>query len=517
MTTTTPETISSQDAAAEIMRRRAARGSLIQFAQYVRAGYIVDPMHQLIADTLDQVVEGKINRLMIYAPPQTGKTELTSVIFPCYWLAKHPNSPVILASYAADLALSKSRDARQIVESYEYQLLFGTKSGSANPIDTSKDSRAVDDWRLVAPHRGGMRAVGVGGGLTGFPGGIGILDDPIKGWKEAQSKVVREAAWDWYRSVFRTRMWEGAPIIIIMTRWNQADVAGKLIDSAPGDWHVLRIAALAETQEERDKSNKLLSLPEGLPDPLGRQPGESASPSRFSVAALEATRTDVGSLMWGSMYMGVPRNAEGNRFKRDWFEGDGHIVPPLPPHVRDIRRVRYWDKAGTEGSGKFTAGVLLAYFEGRLYIEHIVRGQWSAFNRERIMKETAERDALLYGKSGVEIWIEQEPGSGGKESAEATIRNLMGFRIRKDLPTGSKDARLEPFAAQAEAGNVYLVRGLWNADFVDEMLAIPNGTYRDQADAVAGAFNMLFSSRKSNTGRQYKHDLWKSNKKTSGP
>jgi predicted phage terminase large subunit-like protein len=97
----------------------------------------------------------------------------------------------------------------------------------------------------------------------------------------------------------------------------------------------------------------------------------------------------------------------------------------------------------------------------------------------------------------VTIYVEQEPGSGGKESADATVRNLKGFIIKKDRPTGDKDTRLGPFEVQAEAGNVRLVRGAWNQDFIEEMIAIPNGTHRDQGDAAAGAFNRLTDTKPS--------------------
>jgi len=135
----------------------------------------------------------------------------------------------------------------------------------------------------------------------------------------------------------------------------------------------------------------------------------------------------------------------------------------------------------------------MAEANGIYYIEDVVRGQWSAGQRETVIKQTAQLDAQRYGNT-VQIWIEQEPGSGGKESAESTIRNLAGYPVFADRGTGDKDVRLEPFAAQAEAGNVCLVRGPWNGAYIDEMCAIPNSAYRDQADATAGAFNKLARS-----------------------
>ena len=329
-------------------------------------------------------------------------------------------------------------------------------------------------------------AAGVGGPITGHGARLGIIDDPFENWEQAQSPTIRDKVWEWWRTTFRTRIWEDGAIVLIMTRWHEDDLAGRLLREQADRWAVLRLPALAETQEERDENDRRLGLPTGRLDPLGRRPGEPLCPKRFSLEALEEIRRDVGPLAWAAEYQGVPRAPEGNRFKRHWFP----IVDAAPVQAR---RVRYWDKAGTAGGGAYTAGVLMAEAEGIYYIEDVVRGQWSAGQREQVIRQTAELDRQKYGNT-VQIWIEQEPGSGGKESAENTIRNLAGFPVFADRVTGDKDIRLEPFAAQAEAGNVRLVRGPWNGVYIEELCAIPNGPYRDQADATAGAFNRLTSA-----------------------
>jgi hypothetical protein len=171
---------------------------LLEFTSFTFPAYQAEPAHALIASTLDKVVVGEIMRLMIFAPPQHGKSELASVRLPAYWLGRRPNDPVILASYAASLAEAKSRQARQVVESQEFGLLF---PGTA----TRRDSRSVSHWEL-AGHRGGMLAAGVGGPVTGHGALLGIIDDPVENWQEAQSEVVRDTCWDWYRTTFRTRV-----------------------------------------------------------------------------------------------------------------------------------------------------------------------------------------------------------------------------------------------------------------------------------------------------------------------
>lgn len=464
----------------ELARRAAGRARLLDFARATWPGYRGEPAHELIAATLDRVVAGEIARLMIFAPPQHGKSELASVRLPAYWLGRRPDDPVLIASYAASLAVSKSRQAREIVGSGEYARLFPG-------VATRSDSRASDDWAL-AGRRGSVRAVGIGGGITGRGGLLGIIDDPVEDYAAARSETIRESTWEWYRTTFRTRIWERGAIVLIMTRWHEDDLAGRLLRSQPGQWRVLRLPAVAETQEERDLRNVRMGLPAGEPEPLGRAPGEALAPLRFSRAALDDLRQSVGELAWFAQYQGAPAAAEGTTFQRPWFP----IVEAAPAQAR---RVRYWDKAGTSGGGKRTAGVLMARApDGVYYVEHVLTGQWSAAEREPVILQTARADAARLGNV-VRVWVEQEPGSGGKESAESTIRTLAGFAVEADRVTGDKAVRAEPFAAQAKAGNVRLVSGAWNHAYLEEIVAFPNGAYSDQVDASSGAFNKLAPGR----------------------
>ncbi|GAB4528454.1 MAG: phage terminase large subunit [Anaerolineae bacterium] len=472
----------------ELYARRQARNNLIDFTTYTYPNYKPEPVHDLIAEYLDGVVAGDITRLMIVAPPQHGKSELVSVRLPAFWLGKRPNDPIILTSYGARLAENKSRQARDIIESPDYAALFGALSPQDVPVDMRQDSRAVNEWRL-ANHRGGMIAAGAGGPITGHGAMLGIIDDPFENWEQAQSLTYRNRVDEWFRGTFRTRIWEGGAIVLIMTRWHEDDLVGRLLARQGDKWEILRLPALAETQQERDDNNRRMGLGVGLPDPLGREPGEPLAPKRFSEPALQEIKIDVGGMVWGAEYQGAPRAPEGNRIKRAWLT----IVEASPAQGK---RIRYWDKAGTDGGGAYTAGVLVNKApDGLIYIEDVVRGQWEAGTREKTIRQTAEDDQARYGH--VTIYVEQEPGSSGKEAADFTIRNLAGFTVRKDPPSGSKDVRLEPFIAQAEAGNVRLVRGHWNADYIEELTLIPNSKYRDQADATSGAINKLPSRREA--------------------
>jgi predicted phage terminase large subunit-like protein len=215
-----------------------------------------------------------------------------------------------------------------------------------------------------------------------------------------------------------------------------------------------------------------------VPSRLEDNPHVDIAAYRRSLAELDdVTRAQ---LEWGDWDV-VPA---GDVFSRAWFDGQFVDVVDVP---MDAQRIRYWDKAGTRGAGAYTVGVRMARSrDGRYFFEDVVRGQWEAAEREPQIRATAEAD----GRS-VTVWQEQEPGSGGKESAQTTARNLVGFHVEWEPVTGDKATRARPFATQCKAHNVYIVRGPWNTTYLNELVAAPNGPYMDQVDASSGAFNKL--------------------------
>ncbi len=402
---------------------------------------------------LEAVTAGEILRLMIFEPPRHGKSEQVTIHYPAYRLERDPTLRVIIGSYNETLAARFSRRTRRIVEAR---------------LALSRERTAAVDWETERD--GGLRAVGVGGGITGHGGQLILVDDPIKNREEADSATYRERVWDWWRDDLYTRLEPGGAIILIMTRWHQDDLAGRILASedAP-NWTVVRLPALAE---------------EG--DPLGRQVGAALCPQRYDVAALAKIRLVLGEHSFAALYQQRPLPAEGGLFKAAWFaqrltEAE---VGPLEALVR------YWDKAASAGQGDYTVGVLMGRSaEGRYVVLDVVRGRWETFERERVIVSTAARDRERWGE--VAIWLEQEPGSGGADSARATIRALSGHVVRAETATGQKTARAEPLAAQAGAGNVLVVRAAWNAAWIDELCIFPHGEHDDQVDASSGAFNKL--------------------------
>ena len=410
-----------------------------------------------ICAALERVVLGRTQRLIINVPPRSGKTEVAVVNFMAWGMGLFPDSEFIHASYSKRLATANTYAVRALMQSQEYRLLFPWTA-------LQDDSRAKDEFRTA---QGGIiYATGSDGTITGYGagkmrdgfGGAIIVDDPHKAG-EAASPVMRANVIDWFQTTMETRKNRpDTPIILVMQRLHEDDLSGFLLGGGNGEeWDHVVIPAIGD--------DGLSFWEEQFPlEDLRRR--EAANPYVFA-----------------GQFQQIPAPKGGGMFPVDRFQVVEH--PPAPSDIADS--VRYWDKAGTADGGAFTAGALMHKLkDGRFCISDVRRGQWGALDREKMIRQTAELD----GKA-VRIAVEQEPGSGGKESAEATIRNLSGWIVKADKPTGDKEVRAEPYAAQVQGGNVQIVRGAWNRAFLDEHEMFPNGKFKDQVDAAGAAFGML--------------------------
>lgn len=457
----------------ELARRERACQSLLAFTQYTKPEFETNWHHEVLCAKLDQLVEGGIRRLMVFMPPRHGKSELVSRRFPAYILGKLPDTSIIGCSYGADLASMMNRDVQRIIDSPLYENLFPeTKLFGKNIRTVSQGSylRNSDIFEVVN-HSGVYRSAGIGGGITGMGFQFGIIDDPIKDPKEAESEVFRESVWEWYTGAFWNRQAKDARILLTTTRWHEDDLAGRLLSLAKLDpkadqWEVLKLPGICEDESLPHERRKL---------------GEALWPSRFDVNYFAAAKAN-NARQFEAMVQQNPTAREGNMFKVGKLE----FTDAAPV---DAKRCRYWDKGATSGAGDFTAGVKVARdTKGVIYIEDVKRGQWATDERDTEIKLTAELD----GRS-CEIGSEQEPGSSGKDAALAFVRLLAGYNVKTAPASGSKEVRADPFSSQVNAGNVKIVRGRWNAAFVEELRQFPQGKHDDQVDAASGAFNALFT------------------------
>lgn len=392
-------------------------------------------------------------------------------MYPAWILSRMPSARIICGSHTDTLVLDLSSKTRMIVESAKYQACYGkgSKRDKKLQVTIRDDQNTKGYW---ATDKGGFRFSCTVGGKTptGFHGHFLIVDDPIDPQK-VLSEIEVKAANEWMGNVISNRKVDSrvSVLLLIMQRLHQDDPTGNRL-SKKGAGKVKHICLPAE---ESDGVKP--------PELRDRYIGGLLDPIRLPLAILQEKMAGMGEFGYAGQYRQHPVPIGGGSFKTD------RIKFGLPPQ-KFKRLARYWDKAGTKDGGAYTVGFLMGLdFEGRFWILDIVRGQWEAFEREKIIRNTAIRDTRA-----TRIGVEQEPGSGGKESAQATVRRLAGFRVQADRPTGDKTVRAEPWAYQVNAGNVYIREDApWAQSLIEEMTYFPVGKYKDQVDAGSGAFSML--------------------------
>ncbi|TQE99544.1 MAG: hypothetical protein FKY71_08175 [Spiribacter salinus] len=397
--------------------------------------------------------------LFVEAPPQHGKSE--TVTDALSWMLGHrPDLMTFFASYSDRLGARSNRALQRHFESPKFRLVFPE-------FHEVVDSRRFTQDNLPLQGGGYFRNTTVRGPLTGEGLDLGVVDDPVKNREEARSPTIKERTWDWFTDDYLSRFSDKAGMLGIMTRWDLDDLFGRIQDEFAGV-KVVKYKAIAEEDEQY------------------RKKGEALFPEHKPLDFLLQRKQVMHTHRWSALYQQSPTVADGGLFPVSRFQITDH--KPSPKQIR--KTIRSWDKAGTADGGAYSAGVLMhAMRDGSFVIEDVKRGQWGALDRERNIKQTAELDGY-----GVQVLVEQEPGSGGKESAEATIRSLAGWNVQAERATGDKAIRAEPYAAQVEGENVYIVRGEWNKVFIDEHETFPNGKYLDQVDAASAAFNRLAGS-----------------------
>ncbi|HEY0391050.1 MAG TPA: phage terminase large subunit [Solirubrobacterales bacterium] len=408
-------------------------------------------------------VDDRPEILLIELGPRHGKSTEVSEYTPAWFIGTFPERHVILCSYEADFASSWGLKARSLLEEHGPDL-YGVK------LDAS--SRAAKRWGLEG-HRGGMVTAGVGGPITGKGAHLLIIDDPIKNAEQAMSEVIREKHWEWWLSTARTRLEPGAVVIVLLTRWHQDDIAGRMLaasDDGGDPVREIRLPALALDD-----------------DPLGREPGEALWPERYSADWLEHTRKVLGPYWFTAMYQGSPTPDEGGIFARKYFHYftiDGDLVTLHRPggEVESFgldycRKVQYVDLAASE---KQTADYT------------VMTEVWVTPKRDLLVRNVI-RDRIA-GPEQPEFFEDHHAGGAVKVESigyQSTLIQEMlrrGFPAEPVFPDKDKVTRASAAGALYRGGKVYHLRGAeWLGDLEAEMLAFPAGEHDDQVDTIAYA------------------------------
>lgn len=432
------KSLSPQDAARELLARRRARESLIDFTTYTKPDFEVGEHHLKIAAALEEVERGECDRLMIFAPPRHTKSELASRRFPAYYMGRHPDKQLIAATYSGDFALDFGREVRGIVADDEFKALFPT-------VGLAPDSQAANRWHTT---QGGVSVyVGVGGPITGRGAHVAMIDDPFKNREEADSEVRRETVWRWYSSTLRPRLMPGGAIVLVMTRWHEDDLAGRLLAKQPDEWKVINLQAITNEGSSDEKA---------------------LWPAWYDLQALKRVKADISQRDWSALYQQSPSPDEGTFFQRDWFK----TWHDKPKHLSIYGTSDY---AVTDGGGDYTVHRVWGVDpKGDLYRLDGWRGQTTAdvWIDKKLDLMARWKPFAWFGESGV-IQKAIQPMLTARMRERSVYCRMEWLASIADKPT-----RARGFQARAASGRVYFEAG---AD-IDEHLKFPAGKNDDDVD-----------------------------------
>ena len=454
--------LNAQDKArAELAARILTRKRLLPFVERFNHEYQAGWVHKDVCQRLEEfsklVVEKRSPRLMLFLPPRHGKSTLASIAFPAWHLGRNPTHEFISCSYSGSLAMGFSRKVRGLLREPNYKTTFKTR--------LDPESQSAESW--LTSSGGGFVSAGVGGGITGKGSHVLVIDDPVKNREDAESQNNRDATWDWYTSTAYTRLAPGGGVLVILTRWHDDDLAGRLLKAGTegGDeWEVVRYPAVAEEDEEF------------------RSTGHALHPERYSNEALSRIKKAIGPRDWSALYQQNPVADDGLYFTRD-------MLRYYDPDDIDEDRMRYycaWDLAiGQRDRNDYSVGITVGVDEDdRLFIMDVIRGKFDGF-------ELVEQILDFY-----EVW---KPSIIGIERGhiEMALGPFLEKRVRerglheayiKDLKTGRRDkeARARAIQGRMQQGMVFLPRdAIFTGPLAAELLRFPSGVHDDQVDALA--------------------------------
>ena len=458
------------------LHKRDARQRFPVFLDYTTPSYDRRWFHTLIANKCQQLLEGTLgtDRLMLFVPPQHGKSEIVSRKFPAWALGVNPLLKIVGSSYSADLAQQFSRSIQRTIDSSEYTEVFPNTYLNNMRVKTDTQRgwlRNVDQFETVG-FGGFYKAIGVGGSLTGTPVDIGIIDDPVKDALEAGSQTYRDRIWDWYTDVFLTRLHNNSKQILIMTRWHEDDLAGRLLEREPEKWTVVSIPAIRED----------MNLPE---DP--RQIGEALWEAQHSLERLldvekRSPRT------FAALYQQRPTIAGGNIVKREWFK---HVKLAEFKRIYDGEPIVFFlDTAYTDKTDNDPSGIIATCkIGGDLYVTHAHKVMMKFPDLLRFIPEYARAHGYTNRSS-----IRVEPKANGISVVDQ-LKETSGLNVvRTPSPKDSKETRLYAASPTIEAGRVILVDGAWNEAFEDEICGFPAKPHDEYVDILGYAIDYHISN-----------------------
>lgn len=482
----------------ELAERELAQRHLIPFVKRFMPRYLVGWVHHDICRRLEKFVaaveRGESPRLILAMPPRAGKSLLASDMFPSWVFGKHPDWEIIMTSYAVSLPIEFSRNIRDRVQDPSYTQVFPSTL-------LREDTTGVEKWRLTLG--GGLRAAGVGGGITGMGANILIVDDPFADDEEAQSDNNRAKVKAWFSSTAMTRLAPNNGVLIIATRWHDDDLSGHCLatmkelleQDVPEEeidmWELVSYPALAESDEYLFPDG---TIQRDVPDvPVGarllREKGEALHAARYNEAALRRKRNTMPPRQWNAMYQQNPVPDDGEFFSRDMFRFESALSGTKEEYVF----ITAWDVAiGEKRRNDWTVGCVIAIdSRNMMHVVDLVRGRFSTMEIVNGVCDLIEKwDCIRYGMEHGQISMTLAP-----LILEEMRRRRIACSIDENLkPIQDKETRATPLRGLMQTGRVTFPppsSAPWVERAMGEMLRFPSGTHDDIVDSLAWGARMF--------------------------
>ena len=448
-----------------------AKRNLLAYVLANDPKYQVAKVHRFLLKRLGELVqqEGE-KRIIINMPPQHGKSRAVCEEFVSFLLGHDPTENIALAGYGLDLPTKNCKRLRDRIKSEVFQKVFPK-------TQLSDDTRTQSNWTTT--DGGGVRAVGIGTGLTGNRVSTLIIDDPHKDRQEAESSTYRDRIWDWFTSTAMTRLAPNSTIILIMTRWHEDDLCGRLTSK-----HYVSDLKERGFEDQIFEQWNFPAICEEEKDVLGRAKGEALWEENKPVHFLEGRRQVLGQYEYNALYRGNPIARGGNIVDLDSIEYISREEIP------NIELARAWDLAATsKKTSDYSASALCGYDKNEdvFYIAHVTRDKMNWHATKNAIAKYADLENNRIGIESV---------GGFHTSYEQIKEERRGKNIVQNINVSTdKLSRANGWLSLVDAGRVKVVRGDWNYDFIDELRAFPDGRNDDQVDAVSLAYEMTYKKK----------------------
>lgn len=440
-----PSSVTPQQIAQELLRRKDAAENLVAFTEYTFPRYRTAGHHKIIAEQLERIERGEVDRLMLLVPPRHGKSELASIRLPAWFLGRQPHKQFLSVSATDGLASDFGRSVRNTINSAEYRAIFDTT--------LAEDSQAKGKWHTSA---GGIYySLGIGGSVLGRGGDCILIDDPYATMADAQSELTRKNVWDWYTGTAYNRLMPGGSIVVINHRMHEDDLCGRLLaqQAAGGDkWEVVELQAINDD-------------------------GEALWPEAYPIEALNRIRRNSQARFWSALYQQRPAPEDGDYFKAEWLR-----PYEKAPDLQTLRVYGGSDYAVTADGGDYTVHAVVGIDpEGRMYLLDLWRRQASS-------DVWVEAFCDLVKQWKPIGWAEEtgQIKSGVGPFLEKRQRERQTYVTREQFPTrGDKAIRAQSIRGRMALEGLYVpIHAAWYAELRSELLSFPAGKHDDQVDAL---------------------------------